>query len=174
MQWHMQWHILSTLFCPGKSYTVCYDICNDLCRWHMLMIYSHDTSSWRIWWHMHWWHMLMTCLLSKKGYVIVFGPICPHGVELKQYVIAYVIGGGVINACHYMCHCICHFVLWCVTCRPNDTWRLHVPMTHQFLTCHQKCTWWHMGICHYYMSLNIFLYRWCTCNDYHSFHVLIC
>ena len=96
MQWHMQWHMLSTLFCPGKSYTVCYDMCNDMCRWHVLMIHSHDTSSWRIWWHIHWWHMLMTYLLSKKGYVIVFGPICRHGVELKQYVIAYVIGGG----CH--------------------------------------------------------------------------
>ena len=65
--------------------------------------------------------MLMTYLLSEKGYVIAFCTKCHHGVELKQYVITYVIGGGVINACHYMCHCICHFMLWCVTCRPNDT-----------------------------------------------------
>ena len=141
-------------------------------QWHMTMAYANDILSWHNFMTYMMTYTLMTYVndisFERKGICHCFlhkmSPRCR--VKTICHCICHWGGGGVINACHYMCHCICHFMLWCVTCRPNDTWRLHIPMTYQFLICHQKCTWWHMGICHYYMSLNIFLYRCSPSNEH--------
>ena len=55
--------------------------------------------------------MLMTYLLSEKGYVIAFCTKCHHGVELKQYVITYVIGGGVSSM--HVITCVIAYVISC-------------------------------------------------------------